>query len=54
MRKKRIFKKSLAEKLIIIGCNLIETERNNRNKDLFVYIFEDNKKLRLSLEVLSM
>lgn len=54
MRKKRIFKKSLAEKLIIIGCNLIETERNNRNGNLFVYIFEDNKKLRLSLEVLSM
>ncbi|MGD6930762.1 MULTISPECIES: DUF5659 domain-containing protein [Bacillus cereus group] len=53
MKTKRIFKKSLAEKLIIIGCNLIETEPNNRNEKLVVYVFEDNKKLRLALTALS-
>ena len=41
MKKKRIFKNHLKE--IIIGCNLIETEPNNRNENLVVYVFEDNK-----------
>lgn len=53
MTKKRIFKKSLAEKLIMFGCKLINTEPNNRNKKLVVYVFEDNRKLRLALTALS-
>lgn len=50
---KRIFKKSLAERLEIFGCKLIKTEPNNRNEKLLVYVFEDNKKLRLALTALS-
>ncbi|WP_242214897.1 DUF5659 domain-containing protein [Bacillus cereus group sp. BfR-BA-01383] len=45
MRKKRIFKKSLAIELMKQGCNLVDVEQNNRNKNLMVYIFEQNEKL---------
>lgn len=45
MRKKRIFKKSLAIELMKQGFNLVDVEQNNRNKNLMVYIFEQNEKL---------
>lgn len=50
MRKKRIFKKALMIELMKRGCNLVEVEKNNRNKDLVVYVFEKNERLLRALD----
>ncbi|MEB4857284.1 hypothetical protein [Priestia megaterium] len=50
MRKKRIFKKTLMIELMKMGCNLVEVEKNNRNRDLVVYVFEKNERLLRALD----
>jgi len=52
MRKKRIFKKSFAIKLMQMGCSLVKVEQNKHNKNLQVYSFEDNETLRKALDTL--
>ncbi|MED0667746.1 hypothetical protein P4T04_15585 [Bacillus badius] len=49
---KRVFKRSLAIQLMKMGCSLVKVEPNKHNKNLEVYSFEVNEKLKDSLDKL--
>ena len=49
MRKKRIFKKSLAINLIQYGCNLVDIEKHREHQHIDIYVFQNNFLLQEAL-----
>lgn len=39
----KVFKQSIAHRMIAEGCRLIEKEPNFKKRGFYVYIFEDNQ-----------
>lgn len=50
MRHYKIFSKVLANRLCTLGFKMIGTEINNQKPWLYVYLFEDNEKLRAAVQ----
>ncbi|MBZ9536664.1 hypothetical protein KGR20_21100 [Cytobacillus oceanisediminis] len=53
MSKKRIFKKSLAIKLIHEGCELVDIQKNRKYPTYDIYVFKNNDNFQKVLAQLS-